>query len=220
MILKEPFFTIKNINSQANIIAEQVKIFRKRHPILVNKKKIALLVLDMQKFFADEKSHAFIPSIAAILPNIQKLQDFFLAEGLSVFHTRHANTKENAGQMAKWWNASLLSAQDPLADLIPEILNPSIKVVTKTQYDAFWQTELARELKVCGAEQLIISGVMTHLCCETTARAAFVRGFEVFFTIDATATYNLDFHLGSLRNLAHGFAIPVLVDEIIEQLAK
>ncbi len=57
---------------------------------------------------------------------------------------------------------------------------------------------------------------MTHLCCETTARSAFVRGFEVFFTIDGTATYNKEFHFATLHNLAHGFALPILVDEILD----
>ena len=61
----------------------------------------------------------------------------------------------------------------------------------------------------------VISGVMTHLCCETTARAAFMRGFEVFFTVDGTATYNEALHRSSLLTLSHGFAIPVLIDELL-----
>ncbi len=61
---------------------------------------------------------------------------------------------------------------------------------------------------------------MTHLCCETTARAAFTRGYEVYFSIDGTATYNHEFHLGTLMNLAHGFAIPILITEIIDHLNK
>ena len=61
---------------------------------------------------------------------------------------------------------------------------------------------------------------MTHLCCETTARVAFTQGYEVFFSIDGTATYNRKFHLGSLINLAHGFVVPMLVDEIIDSLSR
>ncbi|MES0360330.1 MAG: isochorismatase family protein, partial [Anaerolineales bacterium] len=60
------------------------------------------------------------------------------------------------------------------------------------------------------------SGVMTHLCCETTARSAFVRGFEVFFVIDGTATYNEDYHMATLLNLAHGFTTPVLTKEVLK----
>jgi isochorismate hydrolase len=59
---------------------------------------------------------------------------------------------------------------------------------------------------------------MTHLCCETSARSAFMRGFEVFFPIDGTATYNRDFHLATLRNLAHGFATMTTVRELLIKL--
>ena len=56
---------------------------------------------------------------------------------------------------------------------------------------------------------------MANLCCESTARAAFMRGFEVFFTIDGTAANNKDFHMASLLNLSYGFAIPILTKEIL-----
>jgi len=59
---------------------------------------------------------------------------------------------------------------------------------------------------------------MAHLCCETTARSAFVKGFEVVFVIDGTATYNKDFYISTLLNLSHGFAIPVLTEEILNLL--
>jgi len=59
---------------------------------------------------------------------------------------------------------------------------------------------------------------MTHLCCESSARSAFMRGFEVLFTIDGTATYREDFHRAAILNLAHGFAHPVLTGEIIKGL--
>ncbi|MEW6239950.1 MAG: isochorismatase family protein, partial [Chloroflexota bacterium] len=72
-----------------------------------------------------------------------------------------------------------------------------------------------RDLEV---EQVVITGVMTHLCCETTARAAFVRGFDVFYVVDGTATYTEAFHRASLLNLAHGFAVPVLAEEILEDV--
>jgi len=58
---------------------------------------------------------------------------------------------------------------------------------------------------------------MTHLCCETTARSAFMSGFDVFFTVDGTATYNKTFHLSTLINLAHGFAIPITTKEVIQK---
>lgn len=63
---------------------------------------------------------------------------------------------------------------------------------------------------------MIVTGVMTNLCCETNAREAFVRGFRVFFSTDATATSSEDLHVATLKNMAYGFAY--LVDS--ESLEK
>jgi isochorismate hydrolase len=93
-------------------------------------------------------------------------------------------------------------------------------ILPKTQYDAFYGTSLEAELRRYAVDQVVISGVMTHLCCETTARAAFVRGFQVFFLVDGTATYNQDFHRASLLNLSHGFATLSLVSEILAALQE
>ena len=55
-------------------------------------------------------------------------------------------------------------------------------------------------------KEVIVTGVMTNLCCETTARDAFIRGFRVFFSTDATATINAELHEATLKNMAYGFA--------------
>ncbi len=88
------------------------------------------------------------------------------------------------------------------------------EVLIKSQYDAFYHSELTAVLNTYGIDQLVIGGVMTHLCCETSARAAFVRGFEVFFLVDGTATYNREYHQASLQNLAHGFAVLTMTEDL------
>ncbi|CBI29053.3 unnamed protein product, partial [Vitis vinifera] len=65
-----------------------------------------------------------------------------------------------------------------------------------------------------GVEEVIVSGVMTNLCCETTAREAFVRGFRVFFSTDATATATAEMHEATLMNMAYGFAYLVDCDRL------
>ena len=92
------------------------------------------------------------------------------------------------------------------------------EVLDKSQYDAFYQTSLEGHLRAEGVTQVVICGVMTHLCCETTARSAFTRGFQVFFTVDGTATYNMDHHRATLVNLSHGFAVPVLVKDMVSAI--
>jgi isochorismate hydrolase len=58
---------------------------------------------------------------------------------------------------------------------------------------------------------------MTNLCCETTVRSAFVHGFECFFTVDGTAAPSERFHVSTLLNLSYGFAVPVLVEELVKK---
>jgi isochorismate hydrolase len=92
------------------------------------------------------------------------------------------------------------------------------KVVQKNRYSAFYGTDLEEHLRKLGVTDLLIAGVMTNLCCETTARDAFVRDFRVFFLADGTATATQDFQRATLRNLAFGFAYLVTCDQIIRHL--
>ena len=75
---KEKHFDKRGIGKQAQKWINSIKW--KKKPTLANMdfKRAALLVLDMQSYFMEEDSHAFIPSAAAILPNIMRLQEFFL----------------------------------------------------------------------------------------------------------------------------------------------
>ena len=179
--------------------------------------RAALLVLDMQAYFLQPDSHAYVPSAPAIVPGISALLRAFRRAGRPIFFTQHGNTPEDAGMMMQWWR-ELIKPRSAHSQLIGQLDTSKAFIINKSQYDAFHQTALERRLRVHGTEQVVISGVMTHLCCECTARAAFMRGFEVYFTVDGTATYNEELHRASLLTLSHGFAIPVLIEEIVALL--
>ncbi len=214
--MKEAYFTADSIASQA--MEMRNKLNTRRGPMeRFAPARSALLALDVQRYFLDEESHAHIPSAGAILPGIVKLAQAYAALGLPVIYTQHVNTTQDAGQMADWWR-ELITADSPLSGLSSELDTSNGVVLPKSQYDAFHQTGLADLLESKDVSQVVVTGVMTHLCCETTARAAFVRGYKVFFTVDGTATYNEAFHLATLTNLAHGFGAPVLVDEVLAAL--
>ncbi|MGE5342758.1 MAG: isochorismatase family protein [Candidatus Omnitrophota bacterium] len=212
--MKDVYFNDETINTEADDLMRAISPLRKHTDRVFNLHSPALLVLDMQRYFLDDHSHAFVPSAPAIVPNIQTLQEQFLNRHLPVIQTRHTNSPANAGQMKTWWK-DLIRETDPHASLIDEIRDPRAVILPKTQYDAFFQTDLEQRLHENRITQVVITGVMTHLCCDTTARSAFIRGFEVFFMVDATATYNRQFHLASLLNLSHGFAIPTLTHDIL-----
>lgn len=188
--------------------------FRKRHDFVFNPEGSALLILDMQKYFLEASSHAYIPSASAIIPAIKTLIHLYSDRGLPLIFTRHINTPVNSGMMSRWWTDTI-TKENPLSGIADSMNTENAVVIDKGQYDAFFETPLESILKGKNITRIIVCGVMTHLCCETTARSAFTRGFEVFFTIDGTATYNKLFHMSALLNLSHGFAVPVLMTELI-----
>jgi nicotinamidase-related amidase len=211
---KETYFTPETIQSKADEFLAEVMPFRRHRPTF-DPSVAALLVLDMQCYFLSAESHAFVPAAPAIVPGIERLAAAFEAAGRLVILTRHVNTEADAGMMSTWWRDLL---KPDTADSQFVIASPSAYSLPKTQYDAFFETGLDDLLESLGVRQVVVTGVMTHLCCETTARSAFVRGYEVFFTVDGTATYTEAFHRATLLNLSHGFAVPVTVGEILANL--
>lgn len=215
-MIKETYFTPETLAAKARDILASAGSFRRGGgEVRVRAGRAALLALDMQAYFLRESSHAFIPGAAAILPGLRRLMQAFRRLGRPIIFTRHTNTPADAGRMSSWWR-DLVAPDSPESEIIPELEAATGIVIEKHQYDAFYGTELERILRARDVEQLVVTGVMTHLCCETTARSAFTRGFDVFFTVDGTATYNEAFHRATVLNLAHGFAVPVLVEEILE----
>lgn len=73
-----------------------------------------------------------------------------------------------------------------IAPLAPESGEP---VLTKTSRNAFTTTNLHQLLTTAGIRELVVCGIQTEQCCETTTRLAADLGFEVTFVIDATATF-------------------------------
>ncbi|MCD4706471.1 MAG: isochorismatase family protein [Candidatus Sabulitectum sp.] len=176
---------------------------------------LALLVLDMQDFFISPESHAFIPSVPELVPVILELSEEFEMHNLPVIYTRHLNTTENAGMMGRWWQNTIV-AENTLSRIHSVFDTSWAGVIDKTQYDAFHGTRLDELLNNLEVSTVVITGVMTNLCCETTARAAFVRGYRVLMPVDGTATMNMELHRATTANLAHGFTKPVSVSSILK----
>ncbi|GMJ13003.1 nicotinamidase 2 [Hibiscus trionum] len=171
---------------------------RKRDP---NPKAAALLVIDMQNYFSSMAGPILTNAIATITLCRQA--------SIPVFFTRHCHkSPADYGMLGEWWDNDLVFDGTLDSELIPEIgrLSKPEEVIEKNTYSAFENTRLQEMLAERGVEEVIITGVMTNLCCETTARAAFVKGYRVFFSTDATATSDSELQEASLKNMANGFA--------------
>jgi len=182
--------------------------------------KSALLVIDMQRYFLHPKAAAFLDPPTTLVPNIIKLIDAFRKTGRSVVFTRHANRKgEPTGQMGRWWGGELLWDGDKDSEIIKELTPHRGEIVlTKTRYSAFEETELDLALKRQDVETVVLCGVMTNLCVETSARHAFMKDFQPVVVEDACATKSQDYHEASILNLSYGFAYIERSNTIIEKL--
>ncbi len=88
-------------------------------------------------------------------------------------------------------------------------------IVIKHRFGAFESTDLDLVLRSQGIRAVIMTGIATNVCVETTARQAFLRDYYVVFTSDCTATYSQRAHDGTLENIEHFFGQVVTSDEIM-----
>jgi ureidoacrylate peracid hydrolase len=180
----------------------------------------ALLVIDMQNYFLGEGTALSLPAGAAIRPKVRKMIQTFRQAGRPVIFTRHVHHPDgiDAGIMGWWWEDMIIEGS-PESEIHPDLAPlPQEKIILKHRYSAFYQTDLETILRGLKIEDIVICGVMTNLCCESTARDAYYRDHRVFFLCDGTATVSEDMHVATLMNLAYGFAVVNSVDEIIKQL--
>ncbi len=217
--MKEDYFTEESIDDKSSDMLYDLRMQNNRRNIIFKPEESALLIIDAQKYFLDKTSHAYISGSLAIIPKIKSLLEVYNSMSFPVIMTQHINNEQNAEMLAVWWR-DLITERDSMCEITTELHHKRVTIVKKAQYDAFYQTPLENILKEKGVTQVVITGVMTNLCCETTARSAFVRGFSVFFTVDGTATYNEEFHKATLLNLSYGFATPVLCRELINHITE
>jgi ureidoacrylate peracid hydrolase len=155
-------------------------------------KNIALLVIDIQNDFVERDA---IIEIYSARKNINKLKsfiDFCRRKKILVIYTRHCyDPKKNPierklfpelqsgglRKKTKGWDIYSLIA--PQKDDI---------IINKSRYDAFFNTRLHSILKRKGITKFIITGTMTEVCCESTARSAMMKDYEVLFCSDLTFT--------------------------------
>jgi len=103
--------------------------------------KAALLVIDMQKYFLESSSHAGLPSAPAIVPGINRLIGEFSKRNRPIIFTRHLNTKQNVKCLGTWW-ADYIKENDPSSEIIDDFETSTGIILKKSQYDAFYETEI------------------------------------------------------------------------------
>ena len=176
----------------------------------------ALVVIDMQRDFIEpggfgETLGNDVSLLQSIVPTTAALLALCRAKGVKVIHTRECHrpdlsdlppSKRNRGAPSlrigdKGLMGRILVAGEDGADIIPELAPVAGElVIDKPGKGAFHATSLSDHLKRNGLSQLIIAGVTTEVCVQTTMREANDRGFDCLLIEDATAC-------GRLTRLGH-----------------
>jgi len=216
----EPYVTAENIEAKALAWLEQIRPYN-QHEMRLNAAASALLVVDMQRFFLDAASPTFTCGGVAIVPTVKRLMAAFRRANRPVIFSQHVHHPGglDSGIMGWWWEGKCVEGS-PESEVHPDVAPlPGEKVVSKHRYSAFYNTDLETVLRCLKVEDVVVSGIMTNMCCESTARDAYYRDYRVFFLADGTGSISEEMHLASLLNLAFGFACVTSSDVIVAHLA-
>ena len=92
---------------------------------------------------------------------------------------------------------------------------PDERVVIKHRYSAFINTDLNTVLKAKGIESVLVTGVATNVCVETTARDAYMYDYYVTMVEDCVAAYDARLHESTLENIRSHFGLVASSEEIV-----
>lgn len=190
-----------------------------RHRDLPDLTRAALVVIDLQRAFTDSSQPPFVRDAPQAVANSARLVEAFRRTARPIVFTRHAHLVQPKGHgMATWWSSFLLEGSDA-AQLDPALVPVDGELVLrKHHYSAFRQTSLHDWLSSRGVDTLALAGTMTHICVDTTARDAFMHGYDVVVVADACASKHPALHDSALQGLSHAVARIARVSDLMDRL--
>lgn len=139
--------------------------------------KKGLIVIDVQNdYFEGGAMPLFEPNEA--LKNAIRVQRDFREKQLPIFYVQHAGTPEAGFLVEGTEGAEIHAGLLPIAD-------ENEFIVRKTTPNSFFETDLAEKLAEAGVEQVVIVGMMTHVCVDSTTRQASELGLAPIVIADA-----------------------------------
>jgi nicotinamidase-related amidase len=180
---------------------------------------LALLIIDMQRDFLEEGGFGAalgndVKRLQAIVPTVKQLLEAFRALQLPIFHTIEGHQPDlsdcppsklhrgrgelNIGDVGPMGRILVLG--EPGNAIIPELEPlPGETVITKPGKGAFYTTNLETLLQKQEITHLLVTGVTTEVCVQTTMREANDRGYECLLVEDATESYFPEFKQSTLE---------------------
>jgi ureidoacrylate peracid hydrolase len=185
-----------------------------------------LIVVDVQNDFCSPKGAAAqrgedVSAAVEIVPRLTRLIEGARSVSMPIVYIKTVHSewtdtpswlyrKPNGGDLKTCregtWGVEFYEGVSPL---------PNERIVIKHRYSAFINTDLNTVLKAKGIESVLVTGVATNVCVETTARDAFVYDYYVTMVEDCAAAYNRALHDATLENIRRHFGLVATSEEII-----
>ena len=192
----------------------------------VHPKRMALLNIDIQNVFVEMAAKSL-----EVVDRINRLAAVCRSVGVPVIHVRHAHAVgADTGLLGELFpsvrEGMLENSSQTAAFHESLVIEPGDQLLEKPHFGAFHDTDLLQRLEKLGVDTIIITGIETNVCCETTAREAMVRDVRAFFISDATTTGGVpglsveEVQRASLATVGALFAQVTTTDEMIGWLTE
>ncbi len=217
-------------------------------PLVLDARTTALLVIDMQRYFVSphyplmQTFEKLAPGVTAgycervhsqVIPSINRLQSCFRALQAPLIYTAIGSCLRDGQDLNQMWkDLDRLSIQVLGKRMFPTVGEESWRVddsvaplpgelvVNKTSSGTLNSTMLDQTLRNMGVKSLVVCGVTTDVCVETTARDAADRGFQVVIAEDACTAFSSDLHRAALQAFSLAFGRVRKTDDITKVLTE
>lgn len=176
-----------------------------------------MVIIDVQNYyFYDGPGRLYEPEKAEA--EIKKVLDYFRATGQPVIFIQHLFNNDGYSQSKE----ELIAVHEGIAPI------PGEYIVQKSYPNSFRETTLGQILKYVGVDSVVMTGMMSHMCVDTTVRAAFDLGYQVDLITDGCTTKDLVFgdviipavtaHNAYMAALGSNFANAMTAEEYLKSL--
>jgi ureidoacrylate peracid hydrolase len=196
-------------------------------------RQTALVVVDMQNYFMADGEPACAPAARLIVPNVNRLAAktrehgglvvWIMTEAKDETPADWANLYECYSPEAKAKRQANLGKHGSGFPLWPKLeVEPNDEAVIKTRYSAFvpGASNLDEVLRARGIDTILVTGVATNVCCESTARDGMMMGYRAVMVSDANAAFTQENHAHALRNFLVTFGDVQTTDEVLVNLDR
>jgi len=221
-----PYVTPQSVKDR--VLRRQGKLFSHE---TIDAGRTALVVVDMQNYFVAEGFAAEVPAARGVVPNINRMAKALRAAGGTVVwvqttavgalehwgnHHKHMLTPDRVHKRLAQLDENHEGFKVyPKLEALPGDLR-----VKKVKYSAFiaGSSDIDAQLKARGIETLLITGTVTNVCCESTARDAMMLDYRVVMMSDGNASLTEEEHAASLNNFLIFFGDVMTTDEAVARL--